>query len=257
MKNEYFSLKKMIAAETILPLHSNTQTIEELEEAIRLHKMQLRDIYFHNKKNHLARFNLGLALSYYRKAYFYSDFNQDDINQAIHFAHQAENFFKRDDNLESWEKIQAVLGCSYAVKMDGPRAEHYEIAIPYLENALQSSEAAQDAGYQATLHTLLMMANACRIGGTPDEKIAKIEEHAKKALEVFPDKEDRKWIEYVEQMKAMTYLSGVRGPVDIITEKDYDSVSEVLEQMFIWEENQPDTQLELIPLFKSQVWIRQ
>lgn len=242
-------MPKMILAETYFPLHTNTQTVEEIEEAIRLHKIQLNDPYFRKRERHRDFFYLGLAICYYRRAFFYSDFDREDVRLAVHFAHQAESFFTKVVSLSAWEKIQEVLGHAYMAKADGPRAEHYELVIPYLENTLKSSLARDDPKYQAEIHFLLMLASACRLSGTPSEKEEKIEEHFVKALELYPDKQDTKWIEYVSYMKSVAKLGPVRSVFDVIREPQLDAFPQILQEMLIFEGGKVTSGIEHMPMF--------
>lgn len=216
------------------PLYLNTLTAEELERVIKLLKVHLADPLFRNRKKHHAYTHFGLAVCYYRKAIYFSDFDKDAVNAAIRSACEAEVFLTREHSPRGWEMIQQILGTAYFVKTDGPRAEHYEVAVSYLENALESLDARDNPEYQFELRIQLVGACAFRLSGTESEKIAKADEHAAKALELLPPelREESGYAKAVHELKAMAHFGATMklgiGAID----KDFtDRLAEIFRRL--------------------------
>lgn len=211
------------------PLYVNTLTVEELDETIRLLKIHLDDALFRNRKKHHAYTHFGLAVCYYRKAVYHSDFNKDDVDSAIRSAREAEVFITREQSSRAWEMIQQILGTAYYTKTDGPRAEHYELAVPYLENALESSDARNNPEYQFELRIQLIGACAARLSGTKSEKLAKIDEHAAKALELLPAelREESAYAQTIREVKAFAQMcASMEGGVGNLDEDLADELTD-------------------------------
>jgi CHAT domain-containing protein len=223
--DDILSLHKTIVSNA---LPSDTTILNEkgLNEAIRLSKISLKDDFILKRPKLLASANYALAINYYRKASFFSNLNGEDISQSIVHAHQAESFFNREDYSFHWRQLRKVLGMMYLVKADGVRAEHYEAAISYLTDWLDSSDDSQE---QAEAHFALMTAYAGRLQGTKEESLQKMEEHYKKALECSPD--DTRWVSFVNQMKGVSTLAHARHVIDKPTGDEFYSLPQIIEAM--------------------------
>ena len=183
-------------------LDADILTPEEIDHLIKYNQLYLANHPPGKKDIRRGAAILGIAMSYYRRAVHHSDYHKDDINQAIHFAHQAEPYFK-EPSLPGWEILQEILGYAYMIKADGSRSENYELAIPYLENCLKSSRAHRFPNYQSEIHATLMMAYS---GSSKTRSKEKVEEHAALAVELHPDKQDKRWVEFVSQMKIISSI---------------------------------------------------
>lgn len=217
--NKVFSLPKLILSNA-LPSDKKILTEEELNEAIRLSKISLTDDFILNRPKLLASTHYALAVNYYRKANFYSNFSNEDIRQSIFHAHRAETFFTREEYLFHWQQLQQIQGLMYWVRGDGVRAEHFEAAIVYLEKWLDSVD---DLQQQAQAYLALMTAFVFRIDGIKEDNLQRSEEYYKKALECYPA--DSGWRSYVNQQKALLNLMSDRAVFDIPTDKSFAHLS--------------------------------
>lgn len=190
-----------------LPLNKCVQTLEELERAIEMHKAELQDPFFHNNREYCAYAQFALALCYHRKATFYTRYQRDDVSAAIHFAHQAESFFTEETAPGIWVRVQGILGFGYALKADGPRAENAELVASYLERFLRAPEVLSDPAFAASVHIYLMLAYGGCLSGTMKERLAKVEEHAAKAFELYPHRQDSAWFDHLEYYKASSLMA--------------------------------------------------
>jgi CHAT domain-containing protein/tetratricopeptide (TPR) repeat protein len=217
------------------PLYENSLTAEEIEEVVTSLKAHLDDPLFRDRKKHHAFTHLGLAVCYHKKAIYHSNLNKDDINSAIRSAHEAEVFLTREASPRGWELIQQILGAAYFVSSDGSRPEHYELAVPYLENALESSESRQKPEYQFELRLQLMLACANRLSGSRSEKVAKIEEHAAKALELIPAEQraESEYAKHLREIKVMALFGAeMDGGVGRITKNIVEALPGIFGQVY-------------------------
>jgi CHAT domain-containing protein len=205
-------IAKNILSLNYAPLGADVFTSEEIDKLIKYYKLYLADHSPGKNDRMRAAALLGLAMSYCRRAIHHSSFHRDDINQAIHFAHQAEPYYSKEAFRAAWETLQEILGTAYMIKADGSRSENYQLAIPYLENCLESSQAHRSTDYKVGIHVALMQAYS---GSTKARNPKKVKEHAARAVELYPDKQDERWVEFISQMEIVAALGLSRDVIDL------------------------------------------
>lgn len=205
---------KNVLTSGLAPVEADVYTAAELDELIKHYRSFLTDHWSEKYERMRAAALLGLAVSYYRRALYHSGFDKDDVNHALRFAHEAEAFHTRETTPRAWETIQQVLGFGYVLKADGPKSEHFGLAIPYLENCLTSSAAPHLPGYESEVHLWLVMAYAA-CGSFADEvKRAKVAEHAALAEKLYPFPQDKKWRAHAANVRNMARLALGRSVYD-------------------------------------------